>query len=327
MANTTALDKNAYQSDDAAPTRRRGAPRRQEVDRIRAKLWAHVVCLAAGITHTGYAMDLHFGWLSTDENTGAVTRRCQGNRYLHGRVPHAATIANIEARYPGCRRWLTLPLWDALRLHITQDDYWPQFFRSLRPSLVRRLFYARTDAANYVRKPFHPSLLEALLREGDEDALACLIGLLRERPPQAHQLHFEQLERVTSLLFRCLSATFPFWLVAHDIYAYLHKHIIAHDAERYFDYSWNFSHEDLERFRRQLHRLTLMAEDLCLINADIQDREFAYWLFEGDTSLIVDELKQSKKAGAVVVSNRDHGLAWLIGKLNKSEPRRLRTTR
>lgn len=228
----------------------RGNPRTNFVDALRLWIYLDYVCKRAGISKKGYQLEQHF-------EPEKITLRAAGIRQRSGKwdrlvalktFPSEATIQLIEKHYPGSRYYLEMPLWEALQPTLKGSKEWIQFYHALRPALRDAALSLVSPENNTVRiKHVHSKALDNILFEGDVDALACVIALLRH----AKSCHAGEYPRriiewkIHALLFGVLNHE-PFILKNHIIYK-LFVHIVIGDESDNFFFKpmWQYSDDEL----------------------------------------------------------------------------------
>jgi hypothetical protein len=163
-----------------------GRPKRNPIEAIKTKVYMSEVCFRAGLAFKGCQLEAHFEPDKIVEGkSGLQQRSCKWDRYINGtKSPSPKQIEKIESRYPSktLAYLRSMPLWDALKAGEQNEAQWVNLYKSLRLSLQRHIFVtsAAIGTEPFQRKKLRKSAIDAILREGDLDALACLIALMRD---------------------------------------------------------------------------------------------------------------------------------------------------
>lgn len=179
---------------------------------------------------------------------GECIRPCQWDKYARGLVVPSTKLAErVEARYPGTKRWLILPLWRVIRDPPPPVTELHAIIAAVRPALTAHLSHPYNVLHAERRQPHRLSsikTIDSLWRQGDVNALTALLACARdaELTQNEHQ-HAEA----------ALAAMYVFFLVAtHRPLYSIRKPLFELLKERFFS-------------RRYPMGLTLCAE---VVNID-----------------------------------------------------------
>lgn len=175
-------DKLEYET---VKTRGRGKPLTHPVDRLRTRLWFHVITLRSGLSN-GYAVEkvLDGNFLKKDD--AKIVRPKRWAKYQKGlkvpddRLSLRNAIDQAESHFPGTAQWFRSPIWSVLRGEKCDRFFVEKGLRQLSPE-VRRVFFE--DAALEQRslapqKPFGVESKDVLSAIGGFDALVAAILLV-----------------------------------------------------------------------------------------------------------------------------------------------------
>ncbi|WP_394132397.1 hypothetical protein [Shewanella maritima] len=309
-----------------AVEKKRGRPKRNPIDSLRAQLYLHVVCLAAGIKGTGYQLEQHFEpeKIIRSERDNTVQRGCKWDRYIRGTVtPSIQTQRLIEGRYPGTQQFLTNPLWLAMKAGEQTEEYWQLFYNCLRLSLQNKMFQGQSkNELIFKKKNYLLKALDPIAREGDTEALASLIAILRKYKSKRFTLDYHCIEvRVINLMWDTFCEE-PYFNFRHAIFEYLREHIVHNDKRiEYMPQSpWNLTYTQVENSVMSLKIVTSLAASLLLFTDRKEMREFLYWLRKGNVEEITLDLAEAHRNGFLNVKQSLRGLSWLLSKLNSTRP-------
>lgn len=316
-----------FASRDAELSKSRGRPKRNPVEIIWTLVLMREACFAAKIEFKGCQLEKHFEPETIKlHRSGTLQRSGKWDRYVRGKsTPGQETIDKIKKRYPELHHYYfsDSPLWAAMRAGEQTDEYWITFYQSLRPSLQKHIFVSDTGQSTRLkRRKLRSSSIDAILREGDLDALACLVALMRDGQNPPPSFKYQNLElAVYNLLFWTLTASVP-GSFSHLIWAYFVTFIIEKDRT-YFHHEnlWQLSREEITDVVSFHHASMLKAEDLGLILQGKQTREFLYWKYKGNSQLIFKEIVEAQKVEKYELKEAPRGLKWLVKQLNKTRPK------
>lgn len=156
-------------------------------------------CFAAHIEFKGCQLEKHFEPETIRlHRSGTLQRSGKWDRYVRAKsTPGQETIEKIKNRYPEPYHYYfsDSPLWAAIRAGEQSDKYWTTFYQNLRPSLQKHIFvYDIGQRARLTRRKLRNSSIDAILREGDLDALACLVALMRDGQNPPPSFRYQKLE-------------------------------------------------------------------------------------------------------------------------------------
>ncbi len=260
-----------------------GRRKNDEVDAIAAMVWHAVVCFRTGLS-TSYAIEKHFWPENFYRRNGETSRSCKPDRYERGEsLPDANTTAHVENRYPGTRRWLDLLLW-----HVMKDRRWTVreltgIIGNARPGIMRRL------RPNSRCQDPHLFAVDSLWRQGDTEALAVLLGLIRYAELTGHErLHADAVYAAMHVSF-FVAAGDAFYPARHRFFAYLKSHFFS---RTYSCGSVTFkATEEVDEVVSSLREILVMADELKLISSGPRTRgKLAYLSFRKGLEVVHTEL-------------------------------------
>lgn len=290
---------------------------------IAGKTLMYWLSLQAQIKCNGYQLEHYFEpeQITESKTTGLKVRSCKYDRYLQMKsFPSRQTLAAIERKIPGSNQLLAQEIWQSLVCSPPNQTYWADFYQNLRPSLQRHVFRIKPSAdKNYEQKKMRSLTVNAIYREGDQQALACLIALMRQARASEHIVEYDIIEvGVYNLLFFVLSYE-PYFSVRHEILHHLKEHIVENDNNlRLRESPWDISEIELNTKCWVIRKNILLAEDLGLAITTKEMRELFYWKHHGDNKLIVKEMAEAHQVQKYQLPNTPCGLKWLITNINKS---------
>lgn len=303
----------------------KGDPRSNIVDALRLWFYLEFVCKDAGIKRTGYQLERYF-------EPEKITLSPAGIRQRSGKwdrlatlktFPSEITIQLIERRQPGARYYLEMPLWESFQPKQKSNKEWVQFYQRLRPA-IRDAALSLTTADDYAVRIKHirSKALDAILFEGDVDALICSIALFKHaKASQAGAYACRLIEwKINALLFGVLNCK-PFYEHKLIIYKVFKQVVIGKDDGDFcFPSIWDYSDEDFYLKYQIQHDIFLMAEDIGLIRSRKEEQYFFYLLRKSDVYSVYQELNEAKRVKQWQVKNSRYGLQWIIHKLNQKRP-------
>lgn len=303
----------------------KGNPRTNYVDALRLWFYLEFICKEAGVRKKGYQLELHFEPTKVKLRSAGIRQRSgKWDRLVALKTfPSETTIQLIEQRYPGSRYYLEMPLWEALQPKLKSNKEWIQFYRRLRPALRNAALSLTTIEDGAVKiKHVRSKALDDILYEGDADALACTIALLRHaKNSKAGAFPCRQIEwKINVLLFGVLNY-WPFYHKKLLIYKiFTHVVIGTEDENFFFPPMWQYSDEEFYLNSQIQSDIVLMAEDINLIIPIREEKYFLYLVRKSDLYSVYQELKEAKRVKKWQVRNSRHGLKWVIHKLNQKRP-------
>lgn len=304
----------------------KGDPRTNIVDALRLWFYLEFVSKEAGIKKTGYQLEQYFqpDNMKKPDDEEFLKRSGKWERLVALKTfPSEATIQLIEQRLPGARYYLEMPLWEALQPEPKSNNEWVQFYRKLRPALCNAALSLTTDNDHAVRvKHVRSKALDDILFEGDVDALACTIALLRHaKSSQAGADACRLIEwKINALLFGVLNRR-PFCNHKLVFYKAFKKFVICEDdGNFFFPPMWNYSDKDFHLKSQLQNDIMLMAEDIGLIIPIKEEQYFLYLIRKANLFSVYQELKEAKQVKQWQVKKSRDGLEWVIRKLNQKRP-------
>lgn len=278
----------------------------------------------ARVTCTGYQLEHYFepGKIVENELTGLKTRSCKYDRYLQMKsFPSRNTLLAIERKLPNASQFLIQEIWQSLICNPAGSAYWTQFYQNLRPSLLRHVFRMKPSSdKNLEQKKMRELTINAIYREGDQQALACLIALMRQARATESFLEYDRIETaVYNLIFFVLSYE-PYYSVRHEIINHIKTNIAVDDKNlRVRKSPWNITESDVDTMCIINRKNILLAEDLGLAITIKEMRELFYWKHHGNKRLIVKEMAEAHRVQKYEIPpDSERGLKWLIINMNKS---------
>ena len=166
------------------------------------------------------------------------------------------------------------------------------------------------------------SVIDAIVREGDEQAIACLIALLRDAKATNAIFDYDYIETgLYNLIFGLVNRE-PVLRLTAEFIAYLNEHIVENDnSKRFRSTPWQLTDTEIISLNAQHTQLLLIAEDLNLIGSKESAREFFYLVNIGNREVIIRELIEALNVGAWTLKDTNKGLKWLVKKLNAKRPK------
>lgn len=170
---------------EADKPRGRGKLPTHPIDRLRTRLWVHVVMLRSGLS-SGYAVEKFLYGDQLKKDADGHIRVKRWSRYQKGlRVPDdqpgpGNVVDQAERRFPGTAMWFRSPLWPVLRGEKCDRIFVEKGLRQLSLD-VKKVFFEE-DALEQrplsPQKPFGPESKAELLAIGGFDALAAAVLLV-----------------------------------------------------------------------------------------------------------------------------------------------------
>lgn len=162
----------------------RGRPPTHPVDRLRTRLWFHVVKLRSGLP-SAYAIEMKLDGVLVRKRDTDVARPSKWDRYRDGeKVPsdkHGPrnAIEQAEAFFPGTARWFRNPIWTVLRGEKLDRRDIEHALQGLQNEVVEILFELnpREQESSIRLKPFDADCESRLSMLGSFDALAASVLL------------------------------------------------------------------------------------------------------------------------------------------------------
>jgi hypothetical protein len=170
---------------EIAKPRGRGKPLTHPVDRLRTRLWFHVIKLRSGLS-SGYAVEAFLDGDRLKKDEAKIIRPKRWSKYQKGlRVPddrlgHRNAIDQAESHFPGTAQWFRSPIWPVLRGEKCDRFFVEKGLRQLS-SEVRRVFFedaALEQRSPVPQKPFGVESKEELFAIGSFDALVAAVLLI-----------------------------------------------------------------------------------------------------------------------------------------------------
>lgn len=175
-------DKPPYET---VKQRGRGKPLTHPVDRLRTRLWFHVVAMRSGLP-TPYAIEKALAGGQLQRDASGVFRPRKWGQYQKGlKVPDDRpspinAIEQAERYFPGTARWFRSPIWPVLRGEKCDRFFVEEGLRQLSPE-VQKVFFeegAFEQRSPYPQKPFGQESKAELLAIGSFDALVATVLLV-----------------------------------------------------------------------------------------------------------------------------------------------------
>ncbi len=162
----------------------RGRPPTHPVDRLRTRLWFHVVKLRSGLP-SAYAIEMALDGERVRKRDTDVARPTKWDRYRDGeKVPSDKpgprnAIEQAEAFFPGTARWFRSPIWTVLRGEKLDRRSIEHALQGLQNEVVEILFELkpREHESSIRLKPFDADCESRLSMLGSFDALAATVLL------------------------------------------------------------------------------------------------------------------------------------------------------
>lgn len=160
----------------------KGRPPTHPVDRLRTRLWFHVIKLRSGLP-SAYAIEMKLDGELVRKRDTDIARPAKWDFYRDGeKVPADKpgprnSINQAEAYFPGTARWFRSPIWPILRGDKRDRNFIEHALRQLQPEIVEILFEsAPREYESHPRlKAFDAEIIQRLTDFGDFDCLAAAI--------------------------------------------------------------------------------------------------------------------------------------------------------
>ncbi|HKR45660.1 MAG TPA: hypothetical protein VJU59_39370 [Paraburkholderia sp.] len=175
--------------------RARGRPTAHPIDRLRIRIWFHVVKLRSSLP-SAYAIELALDKDRVRKRNADVARPRKWDGYERGEVVPADrpgtrnAIEQAEARFPGTACWFRSPLWAILRGESLDKQRLTDMLRNLDSAITAVLFEAepRRDDEQPRPQDFCHESVTQLEQIGTFDALvaAVLLAALSEQIAAPH---------------------------------------------------------------------------------------------------------------------------------------------
>jgi len=168
------------------PSRKRGRPPKTAAEKLRDRIWIHVVKLRSSLT-TGYMLEKTVDTPQVKRQKGMISRPRKWDRYLNwergpGQIKGKRnSVVLAEAEFPGTACWYHSPIWRALAPKpMTAEECETALIR-LDIDVAELLFSIRSDAehGNVEAHPFDQALADQLVATGSFDALAAAVVMVR----------------------------------------------------------------------------------------------------------------------------------------------------
>lgn len=263
---------------------------RNQVERIAAKLWANVVKMRAGVT-TGYALDKlfwpeKFGRSYPKKGVNWSVAPCRFTVYLRGDSTPSVELQDlVEARFPGTKIWLHLPLYQMMRDPPLPLDELNALLVNTHPIIAERLFYQPQfgSRAKLQRKPMVEDAIKAFDREGDTVALTTCLGIIRQAEYSGEGLEHYRANKAAYRIYLRHAFHFPWCCTAREMFVYLAEHFFSFEYNaKGYDLNWSVN-SDLSTFDKQLTLrcyLTLLIEDIGLLGFDVEEHRACIYAAE-----------------------------------------------
>jgi hypothetical protein len=208
--------------------RRPGRPARDPIDTLKTKVWYWGVAHCLG-TQSAYALEKHFSREKISVENGVTHRPCKFDKYKRGEhTPSKALIEQVDKEFPGTRYVFDHVFWEVARCPCLDINGLYERLSHLRPAIARMLFYPTQGRGNTPNRKdrTYASVFEALRKEGDWDALTACIGLIQEARFFGDEGMYIVFTRPAFAVFRRFVSSFPFYMVANELYAYLMMYLL-----------------------------------------------------------------------------------------------------
>ena len=165
--------------------RGRGRPPTHPVDRLRTRLWFHIVKLRSGLP-SAYAIEMKLDGDRVRKRDADVSRPTKWDFYRDGdKVPDDRpnprnAIEQAEAWFPGTARWFRSPVWPVLRGEKCDRTFVEHALRKLQPKIVETVFEPapREYESHPRQKPFDADNVQRLVDFCDFDSLVVAVLLV-----------------------------------------------------------------------------------------------------------------------------------------------------
>lgn len=165
--------------------RGRGRPPTHPVDRLRTRLWFHVVKLRSGLP-SAYAIEMAIDGDHVRKRATDVSRPQRWDQYRRGeKVPNDKpgprnAVEQAESNFQGTAQWFRSPIWPILRGDKCDRYVIEGALRQLQPEVVKILFEAAPREYESLpwQKAFDEESKEKLVALGGFDALVAAVLLV-----------------------------------------------------------------------------------------------------------------------------------------------------
>lgn len=187
--------------------RGRGRPPTDPIDRLRTRLWFHVVQLQSGLS-SAYAIEMALDGERVRKRESDVSRPRKWDQYKKGtKVPQDKPgerncIEQAEAHYPGTAVWFRSPIWRLLKRETLDRRAIEAEMRALSPQVRALLFEAelRGEEKEPRFKTFEEAEERALLAMCNFEALVAMSLLVAQAEEIAsRELHERGLQLYLNL--------------------------------------------------------------------------------------------------------------------------------
>jgi hypothetical protein len=307
-------------------TRKSRKARRTPIDVLRGRFYCLMVAYRAGIAPTGRALEAHFEPHTIRKTATGTSRSCKWDRYLRGtRLPSPKTVAMVELRYPGTRRWLEWSLWRLLSAEPLHEREKRRLISELHPSVTTYL--NRTDAiyGDGVEHVSYSSVgtnqLARIAHEISIDVLPCLLLLLKES--QQHNNSYQGIF-IDRYLFHAFLRHAQIWFLisreaTFDLFRQLRNCVLSVELDREIVSSpWLGDENALARLIDESNDVLIALEDLQIVDAVRPEhvmRTLAL-LGKGNFYGIAREAISLDRTGKWPINYRRRGLRWLIRQIH-----------
>lgn len=162
--------------------RGRGRPPTHPVNRLRTRLWFHIVKLRSGLP-SAYAIEMKLDGERVRKRDVDVSRPTKWDFYRDGdKVPDDKpnprnAIEQAEAWFPGTARWFRSAVWPVLRGEKCDRNFVEHALRQLQPEIVEILFEStpREHESQPRQKAFDAENWQRLAALGNFDSLVVAV--------------------------------------------------------------------------------------------------------------------------------------------------------
>lgn len=271
--------KRDYDAMNVEPTP--GRRKNSSVDELRTVAWYAAVRERASLT-TPYQLEKHF----TPEKfrygpDGECIRPCQWDKYARGKkVPSAKTAARVEARYPGTKSWLTLPLWRVIRDPPPPLAELHAIITAVRPALAAHLSHPLNLPQTERRHSYRLSsikTIDSLWRQGDVNALTALLACVRDAELARNPYQHAEAALAAMHVFFLVATRAPFYSIRRPLFKLL--------KERFFMYRYPMGFTlcaewvDIDDAVDSLRRAFALAQQFNIGLTPHNRGRLAYWMY------------------------------------------------
>jgi len=165
--------------------RGRGKPATHPVDKLRTRLWFHVITLRSGLP-SGYAVEKFLDGDFLKKDDAGIFRPRKWPKYQKGikvpsdRLGSRNAVDQAESYFPGTAQWFRSPLWQILRGEKCDRYFVEKGLRQLPPDIKKVFFEEESHGQSLLsaQKPLGSESNAELLAIGGFDTLVAAVLLV-----------------------------------------------------------------------------------------------------------------------------------------------------